>query len=55
MEFINLKAQYQAYKSSIDKAMQDVLDSSQFIMGSAVGELESALAKYSVADLTALC
>ena len=55
MEFINLKAQYQAYKSSIDKAMQDVLDSSQFIMGSAVGQLESALAKYSGAKHAIAC
>ena len=33
MEFIALKAQYKAYKSNIDKAIHDVLDHGQFIMG----------------------
>ena len=46
MEFINLKAQYEHHKSEIDSAIQDVLHSSQFIMGKAVEELESHLASY---------
>ena len=46
MEFINLKAQYERYKGDIDKAMQEVLHSSQFIMGKAVSDVESALSSY---------
>lgn len=46
MEFINLKAQYKHYKAQIDTAIQAVLDSSQFIMGSAVADVESSLAAY---------
>ncbi|MCX2716237.1 DegT/DnrJ/EryC1/StrS family aminotransferase [Helicobacter sp. MIT 21-1697] len=46
MEFINLKAQYEQQKSEIDNAIQDVLHSSQFIMGKAVEELESHLSSY---------
>ncbi|WP_334097346.1 DegT/DnrJ/EryC1/StrS family aminotransferase, partial [Helicobacter typhlonius] len=46
MEFINLKAQYECYKGDIDRAMQDVLNSSQFIMGKAVSDLESAMSVY---------
>lgn len=55
MEFINLHAQYQHYKSSIDKAIWGVLESSQFIMGSAVQELESALAQYTGARHAIAC
>lgn len=46
VEFINLKAQYECYKGDIDRAMQDVLNSSQFIMGKAVSDLESAMSVY---------
>ena len=31
--FIDLQAQYQAYKIEIDEAIQNVLSSSQYIMG----------------------
>ena len=34
--FIDLQAQYQAYKNEIDQAIQKVLDSSQYIMGQEV-------------------
>ena len=44
--FIDLQAQYQAYKQEIDKAIQNVLDSSQYIMGPDVKKLEDGLARY---------
>ena len=44
--FIDLQAQYQAYKQEIDKAIQYVLDSSQYIMGPEVKKLEDGLACY---------
>lgn len=46
MEFIDLKAQYQALKSEIDSGIQRVLDHGQFIMGPEVTELEEKLAAY---------
>ncbi|WP_394951830.1 DegT/DnrJ/EryC1/StrS family aminotransferase, partial [uncultured Helicobacter sp.] len=47
IQFINLKAQYKAYKDEIDTAIAEVLDSSAYIMGPSVGALES--------DLSAFC
>ena len=44
--FIDLQAQYQAYKSEIDEAIQNVLNSSQYIMGPEVNKLEEGLAAY---------
>jgi len=44
--FRDLKAQYQALKPQIDKAIQTVLDEGQFIMGRQVHELEETLAEY---------
>lgn len=46
MEFIDLKAQYQALKPEIDANIQAVLDSAQFIGGQYVRELEEKLAAY---------
>ena len=46
MPFRDLKAQYQALKPQIDKAIQTVLDEGQFIMGRQVHELEETLAEY---------
>ena len=46
MEFINLKAQYQAYKNEIDKEIADVLDSSIYIGGPKLQELEKNLASF---------
>ncbi len=43
MEFIDLKKQYKAYKKEIDQAMQKVLDSSSYIMGPEIKELEKNL------------
>jgi UDP-2-acetamido-2-deoxy-ribo-hexuluronate aminotransferase len=44
--FINLKAQYQALKPSIDARIQKVLDHGQYIMGPEVAELEEKLTAY---------
>lgn len=41
--FVDLKAQYNAYKAEIDAAMQAVVDQSAFIMGPQVFELEEQL------------
>jgi UDP-2-acetamido-2-deoxy-ribo-hexuluronate aminotransferase len=46
IQFIDLKAQYQALKSSIDARIHKVLDHGQYIMGPEVAELESKLAEY---------
>ncbi|MDR1911121.1 MAG: DegT/DnrJ/EryC1/StrS family aminotransferase [Helicobacteraceae bacterium] len=55
MEFINLKAQYNAYKSEIDGAIAAVLSSGQFIMGKEVEALENALANYVGAKYAISC
>ena len=44
--FIDLKAQYQALKPSIDARIHKVLDHGQYIMGPEVAELENKLAAY---------
>lgn len=44
--FIDLKAQYRAYKNEIDKAISEVIDSSSFIGGRALNDFEENLAKY---------
>lgn len=46
MEFINLKAQYEAYEPEIQARIQSVLQHGQFIMGPEIAELEQALADY---------
>ncbi len=46
MEFIDLKKQYQLYKTEIDKGIHSVLDQGCFIMGPPVKALEAELAKY---------
>ena len=46
IEFIDLKAQYQALKGSIDARIQKVLDHGQYIMGPEVAELEGKLVEY---------
>ena len=46
MQFRDLKAQYQALKPEIDKQIQSVLDSSAYILGKPVAELEEKLAAY---------
>ncbi|HEY1392604.1 MAG TPA: DegT/DnrJ/EryC1/StrS family aminotransferase [Methylibium sp.] len=46
MQFIDLKSQYAALKTSIDTRIQRVLDHGQYIMGPEVRELEEALVAY---------
>ena len=46
MEFIDLKAQYQAMREGIDARIHAVLDHGQYIMGPEVAELEERLAAY---------
>lgn len=46
IQFIDLKAQYKALKSSIDEGIQKVLEHGQYIMGPEVKELEERLEAY---------
>ncbi len=46
MQFRDLHAQYEALKKEIDEGIQEVLDSSGFILGKKVTELEEKLASY---------
>lgn len=46
IEFANLHAQYAMYRNEIDSAIQRVIDSSQFIMGTEVKELEDELSRF---------
>ena len=46
MDFIDLKSQYAAIKSSMDARIHKVLDHGQYILGPEVKELETALATY---------
>ena len=50
MEFIDLKSQYQAARSTIDRRIHDVLEHGQYIMGPEVAELELRLARFSGAS-----
>ncbi len=45
MQFTDLKTQYAALKTSIDRRMQRVLEHGHYIMGPEVAELETALAQ----------
>ena len=53
--FIDLQAQYQAYKPEIDIAIQNVLNSSQYIMGPEVKKLEEGLAIYTSSKHAIAC
>jgi UDP-2-acetamido-2-deoxy-ribo-hexuluronate aminotransferase len=55
MEFINLKAQYIAYKTEIDEAIAKTLVSAQFIMGAEIEALEAELASYTGAKYAISC
>lgn len=46
MQFIDLQKQYKSIKPEIDKAIQSVLDSGQFILGEQVEKFEQEIAKY---------
>ncbi|MAN49549.1 MAG: aminotransferase DegT [Flavobacteriales bacterium] len=53
--FINLKDQYQEYKQEIDSAIQKVLNSSRFIMGPEIFELEKNLSDYTGSQNVITC
>lgn len=55
IDFANLQYQYQLYKTEIDEAMQAVLDKSDYIMGSAVTELERSLESFTGAKHAITC
>ena len=46
MQFIDIQAQYSAYKEAIDTRMQAVLGHGRFIMGPEVAEIEQVLSEY---------
>src|SRR3989304_2008625 len=46
LNFIDLKRQYVKYKTDIDREIAEVIESTQFILGSKVSELEKKLAAY---------
>lgn len=46
MQFIDLKAQYEAHKAEIDSAIHKVLEHGHFIMGPEIAEVEARLAEY---------
>ncbi|MEO5363141.1 MAG: DegT/DnrJ/EryC1/StrS family aminotransferase [Magnetococcus sp. DMHC-8] len=46
MHFIDLQAQYQAYRDSMDAAIREVMQSAQFINGPQVARLETELARF---------
>ncbi|WP_425402991.1 DegT/DnrJ/EryC1/StrS family aminotransferase [Hwanghaeella sp.] len=46
IQFVDLKAQYAAYKPEIDTAIQTVMDHARFIMGPEVAQLETALSEF---------
>lgn len=48
--FVDLKAQYQSIKSEVNAAIQGVLDSCQFTLGSEVAAFEQEFAAYSQAE-----
>jgi UDP-2-acetamido-2-deoxy-ribo-hexuluronate aminotransferase len=55
IEFIDLKAQYRALKTSIDARIQKVLDHGQYILGPEVAEMEQKLAAYTGAKHVISC
>jgi UDP-2-acetamido-2-deoxy-ribo-hexuluronate aminotransferase len=55
IEFIDLKSQYKALKSSIDARIQKVLDHGQYILGPEVAEMEQKLAAYTGAKHCISC
>ena len=50
INFIDLKAQYQEYKTEIDKEVLEVFENAQFIGGEKLGKLEKDLATYTGAS-----
>ncbi len=55
MQFIDLQAQYQAYKADIDAGIKSVLDSSRYVFGPQITELEEALQEFTGAAHAIAC
>ena len=55
IDFANLQYQYQLYKVEIDKAIHDVLDKSNYIMGEEVDALERSLEVFTGAKHAITC
>lgn len=55
INFIDLNAQYLAYKDEIDKQISDVLSTSHYIMGEKISELENELAGFTGAKHAIAC
>ena len=55
MEFRDLKQQYKKLKPEMDRAIQTVLDCSNYISGSQVSELEAQLAEYVGTEFCVTC
>ncbi len=55
IDFAKLQYQYQLYKTEIDKAMQAVLDKSNYIMGEEITELENSLQSFTGAKYAITC
>lgn len=55
IHFIDLQAQYRRYHQEIDRAIQSVLDSSQYIQGKDVSELERELVAFTGAPHCISC
>lgn len=55
INFIDLQSQYQRYKDEVDRAIHAVLDSSQYILGKDVAELEKELAAFTGASHCICC
>src|SRR5262245_29313427 len=45
--FVDLRVQYHSIKDEIDRAVLDLLESTQFVLGSQVGAFEELFAPYS--------
>lgn len=55
VDFIDLKAQYRAYKKEIDEAILEVIKNATFIGGQKVAELENELAQYTGTNYAISC
>lgn len=55
IDFASLQYQYQLYKDEIDKAIHNVLDKSNYIMGEEVSQLEKSLQNFTGAKYAITC
>jgi len=55
MDFIDLKAQYRAYKEEIDKEVLNIMESASFIGGKKIEELERKLCEFTESKYAITC